>query len=61
MIEAQEMLSLGKVSFWPHIKHDSYSEQHRALHKLAYPDLYEKEKKFITPEDLQSFLSRGTK
>lgn len=42
IIEAQETLIEFQVSSFPHAKQSEKEKIHRAVHKLAYPSIYNK-------------------
>lgn len=58
IIEAQEMLNQSLVATMPHMKPQARSKAHKNLHKLAFPDLYDTPKNFVTLEEVQKRLSR---
>lgn len=53
------MLNQMNVNCYPNLKEDAREKFHKSIHKLAYPDIYQREKKAITFDDLQNYLARG--
>jgi hypothetical protein len=59
IIQAQAMLNDGKIAMWPHLKPESYKEQHKDLYALAHPQVFQKKKKAMTAQELQAYLAQG--
>ena len=59
IIEAREMILQMTIADWPNLKKQARLRKIRELHKMAFPATYNREKKYITPEQLQRRLMRG--
>nr|BFD58912.1 hypothetical protein CKG001_10190 [Bdellovibrio sp. CKG001] len=45
------------IAMAPYMKADAYEKVHRAYHKQAYPDIYERATQYLTMEQIQKRLA----
>lgn len=56
-LESQEQLLALTAHDWPNMKREQRSKMHKSLYKSAYPSNFDKQKKYITTDQLKGLFS----